>query len=52
MDAHIKEYRDKAAEVRRIAADVAVPHIREALLKIAEQYEQLAASLERKEPGA
>jgi len=47
MDARIKEYRDKAGEVRRIAEGVAVPHIQEELLKIAAQYEDMAAKLER-----
>jgi len=49
MDARIKEYRGRAEEVRRKAAALAIPSIREEMRKIAEQYEELAARLEREE---
>jgi len=50
VDGRIKEYRDKAEEVRRIAEGVNVPHIQEELLKIATQYDDMAAKLERGMP--
>jgi len=41
-----KRYREYAEELRVIAADKHVPENRDALLKIAEDYEQMAASLD------
>jgi hypothetical protein len=41
-----KRYREYAEELRVIAADKHVPENRAALLKIAEDYDRMAASLE------
>jgi hypothetical protein len=41
-----RRYREYAEELRVIAADKHVPENRDALLKIADDYEQMAAALE------
>lgn len=42
-----KHYRDRAAEIRAIAADMTDPHARASLLATAEQYEFVAEWFER-----
>jgi len=51
MDARPKYYRDEAEKIRREAEGFDIPHIRAKLLKITEQYEELAAILERDGPS-
>jgi hypothetical protein len=48
MDARTKYYREEAEKIRREAEGLDIPHIRAKLLKIAVQYDELAADLERK----
>jgi hypothetical protein len=49
MDSRLKHYREKAEEVRRLAARAPRPEIRAEFLNIAAQYERMAAQLEHQQ---
>jgi|KBSSwiStaDraftv2_1062776.scaffolds.fasta_scaffold1435783_2 hypothetical protein len=49
MESRIKHYREKAAEVRRLAELTSEPDIHVEFLAIAAQYDRLADQLERQE---
>ena len=47
MDPRIKQYRDHAEQIRHLADAATIPHLRDQMLDVADEFDELADSLDR-----